>query len=80
MTDEENKVEETVPVMEEEVEEALKWEILPWNKNDRYIPTEYEIIDYQRSWKKCYCGRVTKFNDNFCPACGQCLGRPGMDD
>jgi hypothetical protein len=38
---EENKVEETVPVMEEEVEEAPKWEILPWNKNDSYIPTEY---------------------------------------
>jgi hypothetical protein len=37
---EENKVEETAPIVEE-TEEAPKWEILPWNKNDRYIPTEY---------------------------------------
>ena len=79
MTDEENKVEDTAPAVEE-VEETLEWEILPWNKNDRYIPTEYKLIDYQNSWKKCHCGRVTRFNDNFCPACGQCLGIPNMDD
>ena len=79
MTDEENKVEDTAPAVEE-VEEILKWEILPWNKNDSYIPTEYEIIDYQRSWKQCYCGRKTRFNDNYCPSCGQKLGRPSMDE
>ena len=76
---EENKVEETVPIVKE-AEEAPTWEILPWNKNDSYIPTEYEIIDYQRSWKQCYCGRKTRFNDNWCPSCGQKLGRPSMDE
>ena len=76
---EENKVEETVPVMEEEVEEAPKWEILPWNKNDSYIPTEYQLIDYQNSWKQCYCGRKTRFNDNYCPSCGQKLGVPEFE-
>jgi hypothetical protein len=78
MTDEENKVEDTAPAAEE-VEETLEWEILPWNKNDRYIPTEYEIIDYQRSWKQCYCGRKTRFNDNYCPSCGQKLGVPEFE-
>ena len=76
MADEENKVEDTVPLIKEEAEELLKWEPLPWNKNDIYIPTEYEIIDYQRSWKQCYCGRKTHFNDNYCPSCGQKLGIP----
>lgn len=50
------------------------------DRNLPYIPTEYQIIDYQKSWKKCHCGRQTWFNDNFCPACGQRLGRPSMDE
>lgn len=50
------------------------------NRLARYIPTEYQIIDYERSWKKCHCGRVTRFNDNWCPACGQKLGRPSVDE
>ena len=66
--------------VEEVVEEKVEWEILSYNKHDPYIPTEYQIIDYQNSWKKCYCGRVTRFNDNFCPSCGQRLGRPSMDE
>ena len=58
----------------------LEWEQLPWNRNERYIPTEYQIIDYERSWKKCPCGRVTRFNDNWCPSCGQKLGCPSVDE
>ena len=50
------------------------------NPNIKYIPTEYQIINYRQSWKKCHCGRQTWFNDNFCPACGQRLGRPSMDE
>lgn len=50
------------------------------NKDLKYIPTEYQIINYRQSWKKCHCGRQTWFNDNFCPACGQRLGRPSMDE
>ena len=51
-----------------------------YNRDIRYIPTEYQIINYKQSWKKCHCGRQTWFNDNFCPGCGQRLGRPSMDD
>lgn len=79
MEDEKNKVEETKSVIED-IEEPLKWKPLPWNKNDIYIPTEYEIIDYQRSWKKCYCGRQTWMSDNYCPGCGQKLGMPNTYD
>lgn len=50
------------------------------DRNIRYIPTEYQIINYRQSWKKCHCGRQTWFNDNFCPACGQRLGKPSMDE
>ena len=73
---------ETVEEVKEEtaVTEESQWEELPWNKNERYIPTEYQIINYRQSWKKCHCGRQTWFNDNFCPACGQRLGRPSMDE
>ena len=60
--------------------EDIQWEQLPWNKHDRYIPTEFQVIDFQKSWKKCHCGRQTWFNDNFCPGCGQRLGRPSMDE
>ena len=49
---------------------SLEWEQLPWNKHNRYIPTEFQLIDYQRSWKKCHCGRQTWMNDNYCPGCG----------
>ena len=64
----------------EEVKEVEAEEIPSYNINDRYIPTEYQIIDYKHSWKKCHCGRQTWFNDNFCPACGQRLGMPSMDE
>lgn len=57
-------------------EETGEAEIIMYNRNLTYIPTEYQIIDYQRSWKKCHCGRQTWFNDNWCPACGQKLGMP----
>ena len=60
--------------------EDTQWEQLPWNNHDRYIPTEYQIIDYQRSWKKCHCGRQTWMNDNYCPGCGQKLGMPNIYD
>ena len=70
-------VEEAV---EEVIEETPKFEQLPYNKHDRYIPTEFQIIDYKRSWKKCYCGRQTWMNDNYCPSCGQSLGRPTMNE
>lgn len=66
-------------IVEEKVEEKAE-EILPYDRNETYVPTEYQIIDYQNSWKKCHCGRATRFNDNWCPSCGQKLGRPSMDD
>lgn len=50
------------------------------DRNIRYIPTEYQIIDYQKSWKKCHCGKQTWFNDNWCPSCGQKLGCPSMNE
>ena len=37
--------------VEEVVEEKVEWEVLPCNRHDPYIPTEYKIIDYQNSWK-----------------------------
>ena len=61
------------------VEETPKFEQLPYNKRDRYIPTEFQIINYRNSWKKCYCGRQTWMNDNYCPGCGQRLGIPTMN-
>ena len=64
-------------VVNEETGEA---EVTMHNRLLTYIPTEYQIIDYQRSWKKCHCGRQTWFNDNWCPACGQKLGRPSADE
>lgn len=70
----EEKVEEKVETTEE-----VKWEVLPWNRHDEYVPTEFQIIDYQKSWKKCHCGRVTRFNDNYCPSCGQKLGVPEFE-
>jgi hypothetical protein len=57
-------------------EETGKPEIMMHDRNLAYIPTEFQVIDYQNSWKKCHCGRQTQFNDNWCPACGQKLGMP----
>ena len=74
---EEEKFEIVVLEVDNETGEAT---VTMHNRNARYIPTEYQIIDYRRSWKKCHCGRQTWFNDNFCPACGQRLGRPSMDE
>ena len=76
----EEKVEQEVSVV---VEEESTIEVLQfdssYDRNELYIPTEYQIIDYQNSWKKCHCGRVTRFNDRFCPSCGQHLGRPELN-
>ena len=57
-----------------EVEQTMHNRLLP------YIPIEYQIIDYRQSWKKCHCGRQTWFNDNWCPACGQKLGFPNIEE
>lgn len=67
--------ENTNEAMEEIVEEISTLEPGP-NKNWVYQPSEYELRGYQDSWKKCHCGRQTWFNDNYCPACGQRLGKP----
>lgn len=72
-------MEENTEQISTQTEEA-HWEQSPWNQHDRYIPTEYQIIDYQRSWKKCHCGRQTWMNDNYCPSCGQKLGMPNIYD
>ena len=69
-------MEENTEQIPEQAEEEAQWEQLSWNKHDRYIPVEFQVIDYQRSWKKCHCGRQTWINDNWCPACGQKLGIP----
>lgn len=61
-------------------EETGEPEITMYNRNLTYIPTEFQIIDYQRSWKKCHCGRQTWMNDNYCPGCGQKLGMPNIYD
>lgn len=74
---EEEKFEIVVLEVDNDTGEAT---ITMHNRDIRYIPTEYQIIDYRQSWKKCHCGRQTWFNDNFCPACGQRLGRPSIDE
>ena len=65
-------------IIEDIVSEKL--EPLPYNREERYIPTEFQLIDYQNSWKKCHCGKQMWFNDNYCPRCGQRMGRPSMDE
>jgi len=60
--------------------EDIQCEQLQWNQHDRYIPTEFKLIDYRTSWKKCHCGRQTWINDNYCPGCGQRLGMPNIYD
>lgn len=54
--------------------------VLMHDKNIKYIPTEYQLINYNRSWKKCHCGEQTWFNNIWCPACGQKLGKPNIYD
>ena len=61
-------------------EQTGEVEITMHNRDLAYIPTEFQIIDYQRSWKKCHCGRQTRMNDNYCPSCGQKLGMPNIYD
>ena len=73
-------MEENTEQISKQAEEETQWEQLPWNKHDIYIPTEFQVIDYQRSWKKCHCGRQTWMNDNYCPSCGQKLGMPIIED
>ena len=68
---------EIIPIQTNE--ETGEVEITMHDSRIPFIPTEYKIINYRQSWKKCHCGRQTWFNDNFCPACGQRLGRPSMD-
>lgn len=67
-------------IKEEEVKEETKEEevIESHNKHEPYIPTEWKLIDWHQSWKKCRCGRVTGIRDNWCPSCGQKLGRPPL--
>lgn len=55
-------------------------EIETYNRLEEFVPTEFAWIDYERSWKKCRCGRVTGFRDNWCPGCGQKLGFPILND
>lgn len=51
-----------------------------YNRLEPYIPIEFNIVDFERSWKKCKCGRIVLFRDNWCPACGQRIGFPQLDD
>lgn len=55
-------------------------ETLVYNLNEPYIPVEFAYIDYERSWKKCRCGRVVLMRDRFCPSCGQKLGQPQFEE
>lgn len=50
-----------------------------FNRSHVYIPKEYQRIDWQRSWKKCRCGKTCNLNANWCPSCGQHLGRPPLE-
>lgn len=71
--------EEVVETIESEVvkeKEEIIIEQLPYNRNDRYTPTVFEVKGFRDSWKECWCGRRTWMNDNFCPGCGQALGMP----
>ena len=73
---EENEKVEPVEQTEEEYLQC-EVEVSPYNKNERFIPTEYHYdIDNKKSWKKCHCGKQMWYNDNFCPACGQKVGKP----
>ena len=57
--------------------ETIEYEIVCTGKvHEPYEAVEYKWIDYKNSWKKCKCGRVTHFLDNYCPTCGQKLAMP----
>lgn len=75
---EEEKIEEVSEeaVTEESVESEIPLLEPTGNVHWVFQPSEYELKDYRSSWKKCHCGRQTWFNDNYCPACGQRLGKP----
>ena len=73
----EEKFEITTLLTNESTDEV---EITSHNRLVKYIPTVYKVIDYQHSWKQCHCGRQTWFNDNWCPACGQKLGFPDIEE
>lgn len=60
--------------------ETQEQQLIITNKWEAFIPVEFAIIDYQRSWKKCRCGRITNLRDNWCPSCGQKLGFPEIND
>jgi hypothetical protein len=77
--EEETKQEQEEVVEEVEVEvvkEEIIIEMLPYNKCENFIPTEFEVRGFRDSWKACWCGRRTWMNDNYCPGCGQKLGMP----
>lgn len=72
-------MEETLQQEEVKQEETKEEETIEThNKHEPYIPTEWQLIDWHQSWKKCRCGRVTGIRDNWCPSCGQKLGRPPL--
>ena len=41
-------MEENTEQIQKQTEET-QWEQLPWNKQDIYIPTEFQVIDYLRN-------------------------------
>jgi hypothetical protein len=71
-------MEETLQQQEEVKEETKEEVIESHNIHELYIPTEWKLIDWNQSWKKCRCGRLTGIRDNWCPSCGQKLGRPPL--
>jgi hypothetical protein len=77
ITNEEEKFEIKILQTNEETGEV---EITMHDRNLVFHPTEYELKNYRNSWKKCHCGRQTWFNDNWCPACGQKLGFPNIEE
>ena len=73
--------EEVIEEVEAEVvKEEIIIEMLPYNKCENFIPTEFEVKGFRDSWKACWCGRRTWMNDNYCPGCGQRLGMPNIYD
>lgn len=66
----------TEPTKTTETTKEIVIEQLPYNRNDKYTPTIFEVRGFRDSWKECWCGRRTWMNDNFCPGCGQALGMP----
>ena len=62
-------MEDNTPTFEEEL-----------NKHEKYMPVEFAYINYKNNWKKCACGKIVPFLDNWCGGCGQKLGIPAFDD